>query len=133
MSELNIDVVTPKGIKFSGEAISCTAPGWDGAFQILKDHTSMVTQLKVGSVIFDNDGKQKILATSGGYLEIQNNNISIIAETAEWADEIELERAREAERRARKRLESHEGGLDIDRAKLSLARALNRIKVSSRV
>ena len=69
----------------------------------------MVTQLKVGSVIFDNDGKQKILATSGGYLEIQNNHISIIAETAEWADEIELERAREAERRARKRLESHVG------------------------
>lgn len=133
MSELNIDVVTPKGIKFSGEAISCTAPGWDGAFQILKDHTSMVTQLKVGSVIFDIDGKQKIFTTSGGYLEIQNNNISIIAETAEWAEEIELERAREAERRARKRLESHGGGLDIDRAKLSLVRALNRIKVASRV
>jgi F-type H+-transporting ATPase subunit epsilon len=133
MSELNIDVVTPKGIKFSGEAISCTAPGWDGEFQILKDHTSMVTQLKVGSVIFDNKGKKKIMATSGGYLEVQNNNISIIAETAEWADEIELERAREAERRARKRLDSHDGGLDIDRVKVSLARALNRIKVASRV
>jgi F-type H+-transporting ATPase subunit epsilon len=133
MSDLNIDVVTPKGIKFSGEAVSCTAPGWDGEFQILKDHTSMLTQLKIGSLVFGIEGKQKILATSGGYLEIQNNNISIVAETAEWADEIEMERAREAEKRARKRLERQEGGLDIDRAKFALARALNRIKVASRL
>ena len=131
MSQLNIDVVTPKGIKFSGEAISCTAPGWDGEFQILKDHASMVTQLNIGSLSFEVDGKRKIMATSGGYLEIQKNNISIIAETAEWAEKIQVDRAHEAEQRARKRLKGHDGDIDVDRAKLALARALNRIKVAS--
>ena len=131
MSQLNIDVVTPKGIKFSGEAISCTAPGWDGEFQILKDHASMVTQLNIGSLSFEVDGKHKIMATSGGYLEIQKNNISIIAETAEWAEKIQVDRAREAEQRARKRLKGHDGDIDVDRAKLALARALNRIRVAS--
>ena len=131
MSHLNIDVVTPKGIKYSGEAISCTAPGWDGEFQILKDHASMVTQLNIGSLSFEVDGKRKIMSTSGGYLEIQKNNISIIAETAEWADKIQVDRAREAEQRARERLKGHDGDIDVDRAKLALARALNRIRVAS--
>ena len=131
MSQLNIDVVTPKGIKFSGEAISCTAPGWGGEFQILKDHASMVTQLNIGSLSFEVDGKRKTMATSGGYLEIQKNNISIIAETAEWADKIQVDRAHEAEQRARERLKGHGGDIDVDRAKLALARALNRIRVAS--
>ena len=131
MSHLNIDVVTPKGIKFSGEAITCTAPGWGGEFQILKDHTSMVTQLNIGSLIFEVDGKRKIMATSGGYLEVQKNNISIIAETAEWAEEIQVDRAREAEQRAHERLKGHDGDIDVDRAKLALVRALNRIKIAS--
>ena len=131
MSQLNIDVVTPKGIKFSGEAISCTAPGWGGEFQILKDHASMVTQLNIGSLSFEVDGKRKIMATSGGYLEIQKNNISIIAETAEWAEKIQVDRARESEQRARERLKGHDGDIDVDRARLALARALNRIKVAS--
>ncbi len=133
MSHLNIDVVTPKGIKFSGEAISCTAPGWGGEFQILKDHASMVTQLKIGSLSFETDGKKKIMATSGGYLEVQHNNISVIAETAEWADEIKVDRARESEKRARQRLRDHNQDFDVDRARLALARALNRINVASHV
>lgn len=132
MSQLNIDVVTPKGIKFSGEAIICTAPGWGGEFQILKDHASMVTQLNIGSLSFEVDGKRKIMATSGGYLEVQQNNISIIAETAEWAEEIKVDRAHEAEQRAHERLKKRQDGdIDVDRAKLALARALNRIKVAS--
>ena len=131
MSQLNIDVVTPKGIKFSGEAITCTAPGWGGEFQILKDHTSMVTQLNIGSLIFEVDGKRKIMATSGGYLEVQKNKISIIAETAEWAEEIQVDRARESEQRAHERLKGNDGDIDVDRAKLALARALNRIRVAS--
>ena len=131
MSQLHIDVVTPKGMQFSGEAVSCTAPGLDGEFQVLKDHTAIVTQLVIGELRFDINGKTRWMATSGGYLEVQSNKISIIAETAEWAEDIEVERAQEAESRARQRLEKDSEQFDIPRAQLALARALNRIKVAS--
>ena len=133
MSHLHIDVVTPKGIKFSGEAISCTAPGINGEFQILKDHASLVAQLKIGEIKIEENGKIKWMATSGGYLEIKDNTISIIADTAEWAEDIEVDRARDAEKRARNRLESKDEDMDFARAELALARAINRIKVSSYV
>jgi F-type H+-transporting ATPase subunit epsilon len=131
MSQLHIDVVTPKGIKFSGEAISCTAPGINGEFQILKDHAALVAQLKIGEIKIDENGKIKWMATSGGYLEVKNNTISIIADTAEWSEDIEVERARDAERKARERLRDRGQNIDIDRAQLALARALNRLKVAS--
>ena len=70
------------------------------------------------------------MATSGGFLEVNNNNISIIAESAEFADDINVARAKEAENRARKRLEE-KGDSDLVRAELALLRALNRIKISS--
>lgn len=131
MSQLHIDVVTPKGMQFSGEAISCTAPGLDGEFQVLKDHAALVTQLVIGELRFDIDGKARWMATSGGFLEVQDNKISIIAETAEWAEDIKLERAHESESRARKRLEAEAENIDVLRARMALARALNRIKVTS--
>ena len=131
MSQLHIDVVTPKGIKFSGEAISCTAPGINGEFQILKDHAALVAQLKIGEIKIDLQGKIRWLATSGGYLEVKNNVISIIADTAEWSEDIEIDRAKESENRARERLQKTGQDIDIDRAQLALARALNRLKVAS--
>ena len=131
MSQLHIDVVTPKGMQFSGEAVSCTAPGLDGEFQVLKDHTAIVTQLVIGELRFDINGKSRWMATSGGYLEVQSNKISIIAETAEWAEDIEVERAQDAKSRASQRLEKASEQFDVPRAQLALARALNRIKVAS--
>ncbi len=93
----------------------------------------MVTQINIGSLVFEVDGTKKEMATSGGYLEVQQNNISIIAETAEWPEDIEINRAREAEQRARRRLENTGEDINMDRAKLALARALNRLKVASRI
>ena len=71
------------------------------------------------------------MATSGGFLEVTDNNINIIVEAAEWAENIELDRARESENRARKRLDDQKDDVDIMRAQMALARALNRIKVAS--
>jgi F-type H+-transporting ATPase subunit epsilon len=131
MSQFHIDVVTPKGIRFSGEAVSCTAPGINGEFQVLKDHAPLVAQLTVGEIKIDEKGNIRWMATSGGFLEVKDNIISIIAETAEWAEDIELERAHDAEKRARDRLHAHDEDIDVSRAEMALARALNRIKVAS--
>ena len=132
MSELNIEIVTPQGLKFSGNVDACTAPGIDGTFQILAGHASLLSMLNVGEIKFDFGDSTRFMATSGGFLEVKSNKVTIMAETAEWAEDIEIERAREAERRARSRIEGGEGE-DIDRAQLALARALNRIQVSKHI
>jgi F-type H+-transporting ATPase subunit epsilon len=132
MSELNVEIVTPQGLKFSGSVRACTAPGVDGIFQILPDHASLLAMLNVGEIKFEFDNSTRFMATSGGFLEVKANKVTIMAETAEWAEDIEIERAREAERRARSRIKAAEGA-DIDRARLALARALNRIQVSKHI
>jgi F-type H+-transporting ATPase subunit epsilon len=81
---------------------------------------------------FKQTDGQKILATSGGFLEVTDNLISIVVESAEFADQIDVERARSAEQRARERL-AKKGEIDAFRAELALARALNRLKIASQI
>ena len=131
MSELHIDVVTPKGIHFSGESIACTAPGSNGEFQLLKDHAAFIAVLRIGALKFNMGNNIKIMATSGGFLEVRENRVSIIVESAEWAENIQVDRARGAEKRARERLSHPETHIDVERAQLALARALNQLKIAS--
>ncbi len=130
MAALNIDIVTPSGKVFSGEIKSCTAPGVDGEFCILENHTSLLSALGIGIIKIELADGKKILATSGGFLEVLDNRISVMVETAEWAEQIDVERAKAAAERARKRLEQKQD-IDIARARAALTRALNRLKVSS--
>ena len=132
MSELNVEIVTPAGITFRGEIQSCTVPGADGSFQILKDHADLLANLKIGEIKFKQGSDEKFLATSGGFLEVLKNSISIVVESAEFADKIDVERAKSAEKRARNRLEKKEE-VDLARAELALARALNRLKIASQI
>ncbi len=132
MSTLQIEVVTPLGNIFSGAANSCTAPGVDGEFQILPDHAAMVANLNIGLIRFDISEAKRYMATSGGLLEVKDNELNIIVETAEWAEEIDLERASEAADKAKKRIKDREG-IDLKRAELALLRALNRINAASRI
>ena len=132
MSELTVEIVTPAGITFRGEVQSCTVPGADGLFQILKDHADLLANLKVGSIKFKQSEGEKVLATSGGFLEVMKNRISIVVESAEFAHEIDIDRAKSAEQRARERL-AKKGEVDVIRAEFALAKALNRLKVSSQI
>jgi len=131
MGELNIEIVTPHGIAFAGEVTSCTAPGEDGKFQILEGHAPFLSILRIGELRIRMKDGEKRLATSGGFLEVRENTISIIVESAEFADDIDVSRAKEAERRARERLDKI-GDVDLAKAELSYLRALNRLKVASR-
>ena len=130
MSELTIDVVTPAGVVYTGSIESCSAPGTNGQFQVLNQHASMLANIAVGEIKLVSEGREKILATSGGYCEVKDNKISLMVETAEFAETIDVNRARAAKERAERRLKEKEG-IDIPRAKLALARALNRLKISS--
>jgi F-type H+-transporting ATPase subunit epsilon len=88
--------------------------------------------LEIGEIHLVTDEGEKSLATSGGYMEIKKNNISIVVESAELADKIDLDRAKSAEKRAKGRIEK-KGDIDVVRAEYALARALNRIKIASKI
>jgi F-type H+-transporting ATPase subunit epsilon len=130
MSELSIEIVTPDGIAFAGEVTACTAPGIDGQFQILNGHAPFLSILQIGELRVQMQSGEKLLATAGGFLEVKDNIITIIVESAEFAEDIDISRAKEAEKRAREKLDD-KGDIDLARAELSYLRALNRLKVAS--
>jgi len=132
MTDLYVEIVTPAGIVFASDVTACTAPGVNGQFQILSGHAPFLANLQIGKIKVDKQDGRKVLATSSGFLEVKDNNISIIVESAEFAENIDIARAKEAEKRARKRLEE-KGDVDLKRAEFALFRALNRLKVSSRI
>jgi F-type H+-transporting ATPase subunit epsilon len=128
---LILEIFTPTGVVLTAEVMSCSAPGVEGAFQILKGHTDMVAALGIGMVkVMMPDNSIRELAISGGFLEVKGNKISILADSAELAGDIDSERAEKAANRARKRLEEKKADIDFERARAALHRALNRLKVS---
>ena len=132
MPTYSINIAMPQGLLFSGEVTSCTATGLNGKFQVLHNHAPMLSIIDVGELKLEHpDGKREYIATSNGFLEINKNQLSIIVESAEWAGEIDLDRANAAKDRAEKRLIEKES-IDLARAKASLMRAMNRIKIATR-
>ncbi len=128
--EFDLEIVTPKRIVYSARVESFSAPGVVGGFQILHSHAPFLSTLNIGEVkILDTTGKTSHYATSGGFVEVRNNKVVMLAETAERADEIDVERAKASVARAQKRLTEKPAGTDFERARVSLHRALNRLKV----
>jgi F-type H+-transporting ATPase subunit epsilon len=129
--DLQLDIVTPFGKKYSNSIRSCRIPGIEGQFQVLKEHAAIISVVDVGLIIVEEqDGKKLILASSDGYCEVNKNRIKVIVEAAEFANDIDLNRAELASKRAMQRLAEKTEKVDVARAKLALARAANRIRVA---
>ena len=125
------EIVTPKKIVLSAPVSSFTAPGVVGGFQVLKSHAPLLSSITAGEVkVVSDDGSETRYATSGGFVEVRENKVVMLAETAEQADQIDVKRAEFARDRAEKRLAEKRVENDIERARASLQRALNRLKVS---
>jgi len=132
MSLFSINIATPEGKMFSGEISSCTAQGANGKFQVLTDHAPLISMIDVGEMKIELDNnKIEFLSTSGGFLEIENNEMNVVVETAEWAKDIDIDRAKAARERAEQRLEEKKD-IDVDRASAALLRALSRLNVTSK-
>jgi len=129
--EFTLQIVTPKRIVYNGQVESFSAPGVLGGFQVLHSHAPLLSNLKIGEVkILDTAGNQTRYATSGGFVEVRDNRVLMLAETAERSDEIDVDRAKASVDRARERISAKQKGIDGERARLSLLRALNRLKIS---
>lgn len=129
--KFKFDITTPDGVVFSGEVESLRAPGSEGGFGVLADHAPFSTTTTIGMVEIKVNGKSKYFATSGGFIEVLDNAVSLLAETCEAAEDIDKIRAEEALERARKRLASSGPDVDIIRAQSAMQRALNRLKIAS--
>lgn len=128
-----LEIVTPKKTIYSAEVTSFSAPGVVGGFQVLRSHAPLLSSISVGEVkIQDAVGKEMRYATSGGFVEVHDNKVIMLAETAERSDEIDVARAGSSRDRAQKRLEEKKSETDLERARVALYRALNRLKVANR-
>lgn len=128
-----LEIVTPRRVVFSGDARSVSAPGVMGGFQVLVNHAPMLAEIGVGEVkVVDAEGTRTHYATSGGVVEVKRNHVIVMAESAERADEIDTTRAEAARDRAKKRIADRTPETDIERARVALTRAINRLRVATR-
>lgn len=128
-----LEIVTPRKIIFSGEVFSFTAPGVTGGFQVLAQHAPLLAETGIGAIkLTTKDGQEIRYATSGGFVEVKDNSVVMIAETIENVEEIDVARAEAARQRALKRIKDRKPGTDLIRAEAALQRALNRIRISNK-
>ncbi len=127
---LYVEVVAPDRSVFKGTALRFRAPGVVGSFEVLRNHAPLVAATGIGPVyITVPSGDKFVLASSGGFVQVLNNRVIMIVEAAEPASEIDVERARSAEERAKEHIE-HATSADRDRWERALARARNRLRVA---
>jgi F-type H+-transporting ATPase subunit epsilon len=127
--KLLLEIVTPQGLVFSEEVDEVTATGSEGEFGILPGHVPFVTTLKIGLLAAKNGNATKYFFVNWGYAEAGPDKVLILADSAELSDEIDVERARAAMKRAEERLKKAEE-IDFLRAEAALERAVTRIQVS---
>jgi len=128
----NLSIVTPEKIFYENEIVSLIAPGIDGYLGILTDHAPLITAIVPGKVtIKDESQSELIMSVSEGFLEVSANTATLLVDAVEYASEIDIDRAKEALARAKKRLQDAAGSIDLPRAKKAAERARNRLKISS--
>jgi len=132
---LKFKIATPEKVVYEDEINQASIPTTSGEITILPNHIPLVSVLQAGEIkIVDKDGEH-VLAVAGGFLEVRDNNeIVILADNAERAEEIDLERAEEARTRAEKELKKAKTEENIDFAKLQavIDREMNRIRIGKK-
>jgi F-type H+-transporting ATPase subunit epsilon len=132
-NNLSVTITTPQNKWILDDIKSVTAPGVMGSFQVLSHHAPMMTQLEIGEVKLEMEQNKEFYATTGGFLEVLKNNVSLLLESCEKALEIDIDRAEGAAERARDRIKKRSDDVNIVRAEAALSRALNRIRIANKV
>lgn len=130
---LKVDVVTAERVVYSEDGVDeVVAPGIAGELAVLPMHAPLLTMIKPGVMRILKGGEEIEMAITGGFLEVRQDRITILADAAERAEEIDVVRAEEARRRAQRILEERVAEEDLARAAAALQRALLRLKVAER-
>lgn len=129
-STLHVEVVTAERALYSGEADALEAPGSEGQLGILPRHAALLTTLSPGPLVIKLGGAEETLWVSGGFLEVSKNTVTVLADTAEHAEDIDAARAEEARRRAQERLADVQSNTERAELQAQLQRALSRLRVA---
>lgn len=129
---MNIDIVTPEKRIFEGKIRSLEAPGIDGEFGVLPEHAPFATVLAPGVVELDHeDGKKELMAVSGGYVEVTREKVILLVETAEKADEVDVDTIRRRKEEKEKMLKAKDRqDVDYDAIQIALFKEISRLKAA---
>jgi F-type H+-transporting ATPase subunit epsilon len=131
---IELVIVTPEKQLLRGKVADVQMPGENGYLGILPGHAPLMTELGIGELSYNDMGGKETthVAIVRGFAEVLTDRVTVLAETAERAEEIDLQRAKDALARAEKRLASNDPNIDWDRANLALQRALIRVQVAAK-
>ena len=125
---MHVEVITPDGPIYRADGVELVAArATDGEFAVMKGHLPLAAALEMCSVRIRKEEK---VAVFGGFFEMKDNRVNVVAPLAEMAEDIDVARAQRAKKRAEDRLASHSANIDEHRAKLALQRALIRLKTT---
>jgi F-type H+-transporting ATPase subunit epsilon len=127
---MKLEIVTPQGVLFENEVKSVNAPGVSGQFQVLNNHANILSGLEIGFIKINDNSNEYYYSCNGGVLEVKSNCVSILTEASEPISKIDKDRAEKSKKRAEERLRNQKEHTDHERARASLMRAINRIKLS---
>ena len=132
MAKLSLEIVTAERLVYSADVDVVVAPGIEGQLGILPQHAPLMTMLQPGELMVRQDGEEHSIFVSGGFLEVQSDKVTVLADTAERAEEIDIARAEEAKLRAEQRIALPSTEADHARVQAAMLRSLMRLKVAEK-
>ncbi len=133
MANLRVEVVTGERVVYEADDVDMViAPGADGTLGILPRHAPIVTLLSQGEMRVRRGATEESLVVFGGFLEVAHNQVRVLADTAERAEDIDIARAQAARDRAEARLNERTANIDFTRAEIALRRSMIRLRVGQR-
>lgn len=130
--KLHLKITTHDKVVFDEDVDEIYSKGTQGEFGILPGHIPFMTALDIGITKIVTNGTVKKFTTMGGIFQLADNEATILTQASESADEIDVQRAEEAKKRAQERLENETDNLDIQRAQMALAKSFARLKVTKK-
>ncbi|MBI3895318.1 MAG: F0F1 ATP synthase subunit epsilon [Acidobacteria bacterium] len=128
----HLRIVTPNRQLVSEDVEECQIPGKAGYLGVLPGHAPLISELKIGELSYRRGRDVHYLAVLGGFVEVLPDQVTVLAETAEKAEEIDVPRAQSAKERAEQRLKQQQPDIDLERATVALERALIRLQVAAK-
>lgn len=132
MAGIRLDIVTAERLTYSDDVDVVVAPGIDGELAILPQHAPLMTMLQAGELRVRKSGEEFSLVVTGGFLEVRPDRVTVLADAAERAEDIDAVRAEEAKRRAEERLSRQLDETDRARTEAALRRSLIRLRVAEK-
>ena len=131
-TSLSLEVVTPDRAIIKEQVDEVVLPGSEGSFGVLPGHAPLLATLQVGEMWYRKGQETHYLAIAFGFVEVQPDKVTVLAQVAEKAEEIDLTRAEAAKVRAEQRIATPQASMDFERARIAMMKSLVRLQVASR-